>query len=76
MAENILCKLDATSGQSRNLLFFSWIDAELLLGLQACDPLNLLKRVAATTVSPPVSDSIREDSVASQCLDLFQGLDA
>ena len=80
VAGKCLCKVELDSGQSRNLLFYvlsSSVDAEPLLGLQACDQLNLLKRVAATTVSPlvsePVSEPIPQDSVAGQYMDLFQG---
>lgn len=76
VAGKCVCKVELDRGQFRNLLFYvvsSSVDAEPFLGLQACDQLNLLKRVTITTVSPPVSDSIQEDLVAGHYLDLFQG---
>ena len=63
-----MCKVELDGNRSRDSLIYalsSSVEAELLLGLQACDQLNLLRRVAVTTASPPGSESIQEDSVAS-----------
>ena len=73
-----MCKAELDGNRYTDLLFYvlsSSVEAEPLSGLQACDQLNLLRRVAVTTASPSRSESIQKDPVASQYKDLFQGVD-
>ena len=70
-----ICDVQFEGGRSRKLRFFvlsPTVTAEPLLGLQACDQLNLIKRVSA--VESPDLEAVRNDPVAREYIDLFDGV--
>ena len=70
-----ICDVQFEGGRSRKLRFFvlsPTVTAEPLLGLQACDQLNLIMRVSA--VESPELEAVRNDPVAREYIDLFDGV--
>lgn len=72
-----VCDVELAEGGSRKLRFFVLapeVKAQPLLGLQACEQLELLKRVMLTTLASTPLEGIRADLVARDYLDLFDGV--
>ena len=72
-----LCDVVTEDSVSRRLTFHVLSDtviAEPLLGLEACDKLNLVKRVSTACVDNDVLNRICKDYIARDYIDMFDGI--